>query len=257
MRRFTESEDALIVQRMTEGVPRSRIADELGRAWSALTYHVRNHLMRQFPDLPIKHYKRESQYDDLILQRRQEGASKTTIAREIGRSSNYIAARLPPTSKRRRAPYTAEELSKAQSLIVEGMELTKVAGLLNGSPRGLKRALKSTAAGTEIISPDLRKARSWSEEELKSLVELAQQGMDYATIALRLGRSLQAVESQLSVIRRSNGESKIHTGVTATESMTIRELRDDWRMSFRAIASQLGRDQGTIQRHYKKLQNDT
>lgn len=55
LRRFTEAEDALVVQRMTEGMSRAETARPLGRSRAAVMYRVRSHLVKQYPDLPVKH----------------------------------------------------------------------------------------------------------------------------------------------------------------------------------------------------------
>lgn len=152
------------------------------------------------------------QDDDLLLLRRQQGATFKTIAVELSRTENSVLgryhsklARLDPAARERLSTDDKSKLEIVERRTQEGKLFWQIAeelGIETWQVGYLYRKFNSGPASD-----------AWSEKELRDVLRLAHDGLTHRAMSTALGRSADAIRNMLYSLR--NGKTPLPPGVTS------------------------------------------
>lgn len=265
-RRFwTKDEDAITLQRRKEGADFSSIAKELGRTANAVQIRY-NCLLGPSPQLDHSGRGFSRREDDVIIQRKCEGAALGTIAKELCCTARKVGDRwqvlryrcdVPEAAltreSRPRSKLSVLERLEAEALIKqryrEGKTFEAIAKELQCGTAALRRWFRGMRLTKDQLTGFERKAIS--DQEMQSILRRRSEGWTVQAIASELGRTASSVQRHL---RRQQITTKLPRAFTRDEDQEILKLREDGK-THREIGAVLGRAQGVISKRLKLLRD--
>ncbi|KAK3622521.1 hypothetical protein LTR56_022150 [Elasticomyces elasticus] len=202
---------------------------------------------------PVRYTKSE---DNLISRLRSEGQTLGSIGAQVGRTWNSVTVRLrklrgnTPAPFPRRRKYADEDIHKVSD--TTGKTYREIAEQLNlplGHVKNLKQCMRSRQ-----LSTDRKYNSRLTEEEASQMASLrVDQGLSYAEIARKTGRSEGSV--RLNVQSRLPGIPMRSRGsdYTPEEDVLLRHLREEKKLSYVLIAARMaGRNSKSLRCRYDR-----
>ncbi|KAK7509144.1 uncharacterized protein IWZ02DRAFT_437847 [Phyllosticta citriasiana] len=108
-------------------------------------------------------------------------------------------------------------------------------------------------AGAAAVAKTKGHRRPWTAEDTALMLELKDQGLPYAAIAERLGRTDKTVAGRIKYIKERSAERQLYRIWTPEDNALLLTLRDDEELGFKTIAERLGRTKAQVVTQHKRL----
>ncbi|KAK7546141.1 hypothetical protein JOL62DRAFT_560712 [Phyllosticta paracitricarpa] len=108
-------------------------------------------------------------------------------------------------------------------------------------------------AGAAATAKTKGHRRPWTAEDTALMLELKDQGLPYAAIAERLGRTDNTVAGRIKYIKERSAERQLYRIWTPEDNALLLTLRDDEELGFKTIAERLGRTKAQVVTQHKRL----
>ncbi|KAK7549105.1 hypothetical protein IWX91DRAFT_371859 [Phyllosticta citricarpa] len=108
-------------------------------------------------------------------------------------------------------------------------------------------------AGAAATAKTKGHRRPWTAEDTALMLELKDQGLPYAAIAERLGRTDNTVAGRIKCIKERSAERQLYRIWTPEDNALLLTLRDDEELGFKTIAERLGRTKAQVVTQHKRL----